>query len=66
VLADKTTDRILSIHIIGANAGEMNAESVLAIENGAFHLRILVEPAMHIQHYLRLLRKPVLLLMIAT
>lgn len=34
-LADKETDRILGIHIIGPNAGEMIAEGVLAIEYGA-------------------------------
>jgi dihydrolipoamide dehydrogenase len=34
-LADAETDRILGIHIIGANAGEMIAEGVLAIEYGA-------------------------------
>jgi hypothetical protein len=35
ILADATTDRILGIHIIGANAGEMIAEGVLGIEYGA-------------------------------
>lgn len=35
ILADKTTDKILGIHIIGANAGEMIAEGVLAMEYGA-------------------------------
>jgi dihydrolipoamide dehydrogenase len=34
-LADAETDRILGVHIIGANAGEMIAEAVLAIEYGA-------------------------------
>jgi dihydrolipoamide dehydrogenase len=34
-LADATTDRILGIHIIGANAGEMIAEGTLALEYGA-------------------------------
>ncbi|KAA8913924.1 hypothetical protein FN846DRAFT_771542 [Sphaerosporella brunnea] len=34
-IADKDTDRILGIHIIGPNAGEMIAEGVLAIEYGA-------------------------------
>lgn len=34
-LADAKTDRILGIHIIGPNAGEMIAEGVLAIEYGA-------------------------------
>ncbi|MCJ1308664.1 dihydrolipoamide dehydrogenase precursor [Agyrium rufum] len=33
--ADAETDRILGIHIIGANAGEMIAEGVLALEYGA-------------------------------
>lgn len=35
VLADKETDRILGMHIIGPNAGEMIAEGVLAMEYGA-------------------------------
>ena len=34
-LADKKTDRILGIHIIGGNAGEMIAEGVLGMEYGA-------------------------------
>lgn len=35
ILADKNTDRILGMHIIGSNAGEMIAEGVLAMEYGA-------------------------------
>jgi dihydrolipoamide dehydrogenase len=35
ILADKETDKVLGIHIIGPNAGEMIAEGVLAIEYGA-------------------------------
>jgi dihydrolipoamide dehydrogenase len=35
VLADKETDKILGVHIIGPNAGEMIAEAVLAMEYGA-------------------------------
>lgn len=35
ILADATTDRVLGIHIIGPNAGEMIAEGVLAMEYGA-------------------------------
>ena len=35
VLADKTTDKILGVHIIGPSAGELIAECVLAIEYGA-------------------------------
>ena len=35
ILADKLTDKILGVHIVGPNAGEMIAESVLAIEYGA-------------------------------
>ncbi len=35
ILADATTDRILGIHIIGPNAGEMIAEGVLGMEYGA-------------------------------
>ncbi len=34
ILADKETDRILGMHIIGSNAGEMIAEGVLAMEYG--------------------------------
>jgi len=34
-IADKETDRVLGVHIIGPNAGEMIAEAVLAIEYGA-------------------------------
>lgn len=34
-LADEQTDRILGVHIIGANAGEMIAEGTLALEYGA-------------------------------
>ncbi|VVT50312.1 uncharacterized protein SAPINGB_P002700 [Magnusiomyces paraingens] len=34
-ISDKETDRILGVHIIGPNAGEMIAEAVLAIEYGA-------------------------------
>jgi len=35
VLSDKTTDKILGVHIIGPNAGEMIAEGVIGIEYGA-------------------------------
>lgn len=35
VLADKTTDKILGVHIIGPSAGELISECVLAIEYGA-------------------------------
>ena len=35
ILSDKVTDRILGIHIIGPNAGEMIAEGVLGMEYGA-------------------------------
>lgn len=35
VLADKTTDRILGVHIIGANAGEMIHEGCIGMEYGA-------------------------------
>lgn len=34
-ISDKATDRVLGVHIIGPNAGEMIAEAVLAIEYGA-------------------------------
>merc|ERR1712070_557216 len=35
ILADTDTDRILGIHIVGPNAGELIAEGVLAMEYGA-------------------------------
>ena len=35
LLADKTTDRLLGAHIIGAEAGTVMAELVTAIEFGA-------------------------------
>jgi dihydrolipoamide dehydrogenase len=35
ILTDKATDKILGIHIIGPNAGEMIAEGVLGMEYGA-------------------------------
>jgi dihydrolipoamide dehydrogenase len=35
VLADKATDRVLGVHIVGPNAGELIAEAVLAMEYGA-------------------------------
>lgn len=35
VLADKTTDKILGMHIVANNAGELIAEGVLAMEYGA-------------------------------
>ena len=35
ILADKNTDKILGVHIIGPNAGEMISEGVLAMEYGA-------------------------------
>lgn len=34
ILADKTTDRVLGVHIIGPNAGEMIAEAVVVMEFG--------------------------------
>ncbi|KAI4205265.1 MAG: hypothetical protein LQ350_000587 [Teloschistes chrysophthalmus] len=34
-ISDAETDRILGIHIVGSNAGEMIAEGVLAVEYGA-------------------------------
>ncbi|GMR48008.1 hypothetical protein PMAYCL1PPCAC_18203 [Pristionchus mayeri] len=34
-IADKNTDRLLGVHIIGPNAGEMIAEATLALEYGA-------------------------------
>lgn len=35
ILADKKTDKVLGMHIIGPNAGELIAEGVLAMEYGA-------------------------------
>jgi dihydrolipoamide dehydrogenase len=35
VLADATTDRVLGVHIIGPNAGELIAEAAVSIEFGA-------------------------------
>jgi len=35
MLVEKETDKILGVHIIGPNAGEMISEGVLAIEYGA-------------------------------
>ena len=35
ILSDKSTDKILGVHIIGPIAGEMIAEGVLAMEYGA-------------------------------
>ncbi len=35
ILTDKNTDKILGIHIIGPNAGEMIAEGDLGMEYGA-------------------------------
>lgn len=35
ILADKETDKLLGIHIIGSNAGEMIAEAVVGMEYGA-------------------------------
>lgn len=35
VISDKETDKILGVHIIGPNAGELIAECVLAMEYGA-------------------------------
>jgi dihydrolipoamide dehydrogenase len=35
MLADPETDRLLGVHIVGPNAGEMIAEGTLALEYGA-------------------------------
>jgi dihydrolipoamide dehydrogenase len=35
ILADKTTDRVLGVHIIGPDAGTLIAEAALAMEFGA-------------------------------
>jgi dihydrolipoamide dehydrogenase len=35
ILADRATDRVLGVHIIGADAGNMIAEAAIAMEFGA-------------------------------
>src|SRR5262249_3415533 len=35
ILADRTTDRVLGAHVMGANAGDLSAEIVLGMEFGA-------------------------------
>jgi dihydrolipoamide dehydrogenase len=35
IIADARTDRVLGVHIVGADAGNMIAEAALAIEMGA-------------------------------
>ena len=35
ILADAKTDRVLGVHIIGSDAGDMIAEAVIAMEFGA-------------------------------
>ena len=35
VLADKSTDRVLGVHILGTAAGELIAEAAVAMEFGA-------------------------------
>ena len=35
ILSDKETDQVLGVHIVGANAGEMIMEGVIAVEYGA-------------------------------
>jgi dihydrolipoamide dehydrogenase len=35
VLADKQTDRVLGVHILGPRAGDMIAEAAVAMEFGA-------------------------------
>ncbi len=35
ILADATTDRVLGVHILGPNAGDLIAEAVIAMEFGA-------------------------------
>jgi dihydrolipoamide dehydrogenase len=35
ILADKATDRVLGVHIVGPDAGHLIAELVLAMEYGA-------------------------------
>jgi dihydrolipoamide dehydrogenase len=35
IIADARTDRVLGVHIVGADAGNMIAEAVIAMEFGA-------------------------------
>jgi hypothetical protein len=35
ILTERETDKMLGVHVIGSNAGEMIAEAVLALEYGA-------------------------------
>lgn len=35
IITEKVTDKILGVHIVGPNAGEMIAEAVLGVEYGA-------------------------------
>ena len=35
IIADTNTDRVLGVHIIGPNAGDLIAEAILAMEFGA-------------------------------
>jgi dihydrolipoamide dehydrogenase len=35
ILADATTDRVLGVHIVGTDAGNMIAEAAVAMEFGA-------------------------------
>ena len=35
ILADKTTDKVLGVHIVGPRASDMIAEAVIAMEFGA-------------------------------
>lgn len=67
-LSDAQTDRILGVHIIGPNAGEMIAEATLALEYGAssegksmtpfFHgTRLTIVQMLH-EHVTPILRSP--------
>ena len=51
-LVEKETDRILGVHIIGPNAGEMIAEGVLALEYGASAEDIARTTHAHVSSYM--------------
>ena len=57
VLADSATDRVLGVHIVGSDAGNMIAEAAVAMEFGAA-ARTSPAPAMPIRPCPRRSRKP--------
>jgi dihydrolipoamide dehydrogenase len=50
-IAEKETDRVLGVHIIGPNAGEMIGEAVLAIEYGASSEDVARTTHAHVRRY---------------